>query len=179
MSGSTTTSDERSSTATTDSRSYPAADRNLRWGAYLLAVTGLMFLVHGVGFVYRALFVDAFELGVHSLGGVTPTELAASNPELAYYVDHLHVAIGGSYVAIGVAVAALAWYGVRRGRRWAYGTTILLPVLVLAISIPMHATGGFDYHTVEHLGPAGFGVPVLVVGAVLGFLGLRSTDDPT
>ncbi len=160
-----------------DGRESPARpSRFLHWGAVSIAVAGVMFVGYGLTFLYRAFYGDGFELGVHALGGVTRDQLAASNPELLYYVDHLHVNVAGLMVPVGIAMVVLAWYGVRRGQRWAFATTLVLPVVFLAFSLPMHFTSGFSYHALTHIGPAGVGAPILGVGAVLSYRGLRERD---
>lgn len=152
----------------------PAASHGrLRWGAYLIAVAGAMFVVHGIGMLYRAYFGSGFELGVHTLGGVTRGELAVTNPELLSYVDHLHVNVAALMIALGLAVIALAWYGIRSGQRWAWATAIGAPVVFLAFSLSVHQTVAFSFDAVLHLGPAGVGVPIFLAGIVLAHQGLR------
>jgi hypothetical protein len=120
MSGRTTEAGEQSRETTHDSGRSPAASiRTLRWGANLIAVAGLMFVANGLAMLYRAFFSSGFELGVHALGGVTRAELAGTNHELFHYVNHLHVNVAGLMVAAGIAMIALARYGIGRGHRWA------------------------------------------------------------
>lgn len=152
------------------------ADRRLRWGTYLLALSSLGFVANGLAMLYRVFFTPGFEAGVETLGGVTYAELAASNHELAHYVAHLHVNVAGLMVAAGVAMAALSWFGVRRGQRWALATTVAIPVVFLTHSLPVHGTAGFTYDALLHLGPGLVWLPALLVGGVLAALGLR-TDD--
>lgn len=148
--------------------------RNVRWGAYLIALSGIGFVANGVAMLYRVFFSAGFEAGVHALGGVTKAELASTNPELLHYVDHLHVNVAGLMVAAGVGVIALAWFGIRRGRRWALATSIAVPVVFLAHSLPIHQTAHFSFDALVHLGPGLLWLPALIVGAILSFVGLRT-----
>ena len=177
MSEPTTRDGESNAEAIVESVGRPAAtSRKLRWGAYLLGLSGSGLVANGLAMLYRALYGAGFEAGVAALGGVTRAELASANPELAHYVDHLHVNVAGLMVAVGLAVAALAWYGVRRGQRWAWATAVAAPAVFLAHSIPVHGTAGFAYDALSHLGPGAVWVPALLVGAVLSHLGLRSVE---
>ena len=173
----TTTDGERSTEAAIDSTAHTApTTRAVRWGAYLLALSGLGFVANGLAMLYRVLFAPGFEAGVETLDGATRGELAATHHEVVHYIDHLHVNVAGLMVAVGIAVIALAWFGVRRGQRWAWATTIALPVVFLAHSLPVHQTAGFTFDELTHLGPGLLWLPALIVGAVLAGHGLRSVD---
>lgn len=152
------------------------ASKKLRWGSRLLVATAVLFLVQGVGMIYRALVENRYELGVTDLGGVTATELAATNPAVQSYIDHLAVNLGGLMIAAGIAMGALVWYGVRSGHLWALAATVLVPTLYGLVGLPVHETVHFDYHQLLHLGPAGLGIPLLAVGAVLASQGIRSVN---
>ena len=175
MSEATPTDGESSDRALTDHTYAPAdAGRSLRWGAYLIAVSGIGFVVNALAMLYRVLFDPGFEAGVHALGGTTRAELAATNHEVVHYIDHLHVNVAGLMGAAGIAMIALAWYGVRRGQRWAWATAVAVPVVFLAHSLPVHQTAGFSFDALAHLGPGLLWLPALIAGAVLAHHGLRS-----
>ncbi|RXK50610.1 hypothetical protein [Halorientalis pallida] len=143
-------------------------------GAGLMTLAGLAFVGYGVVFFFRTFFGSGFELGVDTLGGVTAGELAAANPAIASYIDHLHVAVSGLLIAAGIGVAALAWYGVRSGQVWAWATAIVMPVVALGFALPMHYFDLFAHDWVSHLGPLYLATGVFLVGVVLSGLGLRA-----
>lgn len=173
----TTTKDESRSETLTDSTHLPAdTNRRLRWGAYLIALSGIGFIVNALAMLYRVFFDPGFEAGVDALGGVTRAELAATNPEVVHYIDHLHVNVAGLMAAAGVAMIALAWYGIRRGQRWTWAAAITIPLVFLVHSLPVHQTAGFSFDALAHLGPGLVWLPALLLGAVLAYHGLRSTD---
>ncbi|WP_336001499.1 hypothetical protein [Halorientalis halophila] len=145
----------------------------LRTGAALMVLAGVGFVGYGLVFLARTFFGSGFELGVDTLGGVTAGQLAASNPAMANYINHLHVAISGLLIAVGLAVAALAWYGVRSGQTWAWVTAVVVPVVALGFALPMHYGGLFAHDWVTHLGPIYLATAVFLVGAVLSGLALR------
>jgi hypothetical protein len=153
------------------------ANTGLRNGAVLMALAGLGFVGYGVVFLYRTFFGSGFELGVSALGGVTRAELAASNPEMLHYVDHLHVAVSGLLIGAGIGVVALAWYGVRSGQLWAWATAVAIPVVSLTIALPMHYFEFFAHDWVTHLGPIYLAVVVFVVGAILSYRSIRTVDE--
>lgn len=148
--------------------------RLLASGVALLVIAGAMFVLHGIGFIYRTYFTEGFELGVDRLDGVTATELATSHPGVASYIDHLHVSFAGLLIATGVGIAGLAYFGVRQGERWALATAVAVPLVFGMISIPIHQTVHFEFDALVHLGPAAVGLPVLLLGAVLAALAMRT-----
>ncbi|MEF8825195.1 MAG: hypothetical protein V5A27_02465, partial [Halapricum sp.] len=108
-----------------------STDPKLRQGAILIAVTGFGIVGYGLTFLYSAYLGTGFELGVDTLGGVTRADLAASNPEMLHYMDHLHVGLGGLLVALGITLIALGWNGVQRGYRWAVATSLGIALIAL------------------------------------------------
>lgn len=150
-------------------------DTRLRNGALLMTLAGLAFIGYGIAFLVRAIMGTGFEIGVATLDGLTRVDLAATHPETAYYISHAHVALAGFIIATGIAVAALAWYGVRTGQLWAWATAVIAPIVALGIALPMHYIGGFAHDWMTHLGPIYLAVIVFVVGAVLALLSLRSS----
>lgn len=153
------------------------SNRTLRWGWSLLALTGVVAILEGLGAAYRALTSDAFEPGVTALDGATAAELAANNPELASYVSHIQANGGFLAALLGVAIVALSWYGIRRGRRWALSTTVAVEGLYLAFLIPLHGLSAFEFHAVEHLAPVLVGLMLVVAGAALAYHGLSHVPD--
>lgn len=150
-------------------------NQELTWGWRLLALTGLIFVLQGLTSAYRALASDAFEPGVAALDGLSAAGLASTSPELASYVSHLQANGGMLAALVGLAVLALAWFGIRRGQRWAWSTTVGLEVLYLAFLVPLHGISGFDYHTAQHLGPVAVGIVIVAAGALLAHRGLSRT----
>jgi hypothetical protein len=153
---------------------HPAATRpdQLRLGSAIMALAGLGFVGYGAIFFARN-FTDSFlELGIgRDQVDVGRAEIEQFSPELYHYISHLHIAISGFIAAAGIAVAALAWYGVRRGEWWAWVTAVVVPVSALAVALPAHYPWGFD--TLGHLGLIYLATAVFVVGAALSLVALR------
>lgn len=147
---------------------------SLRWGAGLIAAAGALSIASGASTLYRSIADPGFEPGVGTLGGVSSHELAQTNPEVLEYITHLHVNFAGLAIAMGLAVVALAWYGIREGQRWAWTTALVLPTVFLAHSVPVHLTAGFSFHTLVHLGPLLVVVALLAAGGLLAHRGLAS-----
>lgn len=154
---------------TTGIRSVP--ETRLRTGSGLMALAGLAFIGYAVVFFVRN-FTDAFlELGIGSHEvSVGRTEIMEFSPSLLHYVSHLHIAVSGFIAATGLAVVALAWFGVRRGEAWAWVTAVAAPVLGLAVALPAHYPNSFD--TFVHLGPIYLATVVFVIGALLALPGV-------
>jgi hypothetical protein len=91
------------------------------------------------------------------------------------YIMHLHVAIAGFIAATAIAAGGLAWYGVRDGLWWAWIFAVIAPVVGLAVGLPMHYMGHFNYDWVSHLGPIYLGTLIYVVGTVVALVGLTQS----
>ncbi|WP_336344356.1 hypothetical protein [Halalkalicoccus ordinarius] len=154
-------------------------ERGLRHGSLLMALAGVAFIGYGLVFLARTFFGTGFELGVATLNGVTPADLDAVDPAIMHYINHLHVATAAFIIATGIAVAALAWYGVRSGQLWAWTTAIVAAVVGLGIALPMHYADLFTHNWVTHLGPIYLATIVFVVGAGLAYRGVRSEPQLT
>jgi hypothetical protein len=148
----------------------------LTQGAVLMLIGSLAFIGYAVVFLLRNFVGSGFELGVSTLNGVTPENLNALNPAIMHYIGHLHVATAGFIAATGIAVAALSWYGVRRGEWWAWIAAVVSPVVGLVIALPYHYAGTFEFNWVPHLGPIYVATIIFVVGALLA---LRALTRPT
>ena len=149
------------------------ADRSLRAGSAIMAVAGLGFIGYAVIFFVRN-FTDSFlELGMGpGEVNVGKEQIQAFSPSLYDYISHLHIAVSGFIAAAGLAVAALSWYGVRRGHLWAWATAVATPVLGLAVALPAHYPSDLD--TAGHLGLIYADTILFVVGAVLALRALAA-----
>lgn len=138
----------------------------LRVGSGLMSLAGIGFIGYGVIF-FILNFTDSFlELGIGAAQvDVGRTEIQGFSTDLYHYVSHLHIALAGFIAAVGLATAALAWFGVRRGQLWAFVTAVAAPVLALAVALPAHYPWGFD--TIGHLGLVYLATGLFVVGAAL------------
>jgi hypothetical protein len=158
---------------TTKSTPLPQTSQaSLRTGSAIMALAGVGFVGYAVIFFVRN-FTDSFlELGIGpSQVDVGKTEIEAFSPDLLHYISHLHIAVSGFIAAAGIAVAALAWYGVRRGEWWAWVAAVVVPVVGLAVALPAHYPWGFD--TIGHLGLIYADTVLFLIGTVLAYVGLR------
>ena len=147
-------------------------DARLRLGSAIMTLGGIGFVGYGIIFFVRN-FSDSFlELGIGTEQvDVGKPEIEQFSLELLHYISHLHIALSGFIAAAGIAVAALSWYGVRRGQWWAWVTAVVVPVFALAVALPAHYPGGFD--TIGHLGLIYADTLLFVVGAVMALVALR------
>ena len=145
---------------------YREESTALRVGVWLMTFGAIAFIGYAVIFFVRN-FTDSFlELGIGAEQvSVGKTEIEAFSPSLYHYIGHLHIAVSGFIAATGLAVAALTWFGVRRGYLWAWVAAVAAPVLGLAVALPAHYPYGFD--TIGHLGLIYLATAVFVVGAAL------------
>lgn len=135
------------------------------WGTDLVTVAGIGLVLYGLRFLIRN-FTGFIELGLTPahIGG-TPEQILAFSPHLYNYISHLQVAIAGLMIALGVAVSALAWWGIRAGQRWALWTAFAAPFVAVAVALPLHYVYGIA--TLGHLGPIYLVLALLVVGTVM------------
>jgi len=136
-------------------------------GAKLVAVAGIGLVGYGIMFLYRN-FNGFIELGLtpEHIGG-TPDQIQAFSPHLYEYISHLQVAVSGFIMALGVAVIALAWFGIRSGQRWALWTAFIAPVIGVGVALPLHFVYGFG--TLGHLGLIYLDALILLVGTVMAY----------
>src|SRR5499427_8677250 len=147
-------------------------EQSLRNGAALMVLGAAIFLVYAVVFFFRAFSSSGFELGVATLNGVTTQQLDGMSPAIMAYIRHLHVATAGFIAATAIAAGGLAWYGVCHGYWWAWITAVIAPVVGLAVALPLHWMGHFNYDWVSHLGSIYVGTIIYVVGALVALIGL-------
>jgi hypothetical protein len=140
-------------------------------GAYLIALAGLGVVLYGVFFLIWN-FTGFIEFGLTAeLVGGTPEQIQAFSPRLFHYISHLHINFSAVVIALGLAMIALAWFGIRRGERWALWAAVVPPVIALVIGLPVHY--GYGLATAGHLGPVYLILLVLVIGTVLSYRALR------
>jgi hypothetical protein len=157
-------------TATMASTAAPAA-RRLARGATVMAIAGIGFIGYGLLFFVQN-FTGFLELGISRAEvDVGRADIQRFSPSLYHYISHLHIALAGFIAACGLAVAALAWFGVRRGELWAWVTAVAVPVLALAVALPAHYPWHLD--TLGHLGLIYADTVLFCVGAALALAGLR------
>src|SRR5215213_1515965 len=144
----------------------------LKWGVYLMTLGAVAFIGYALIFFVRN-FTDSFlELGIGP-GQVDKGKdaIQAFSPDLYHYISHLQIAVSGFIAATGLAVAALSWFGVRRGYVWAWAAAVATPVLALVVALPSHYSWGFA--TTGHLGLIYLATVIFVAGAALSGKALR------
>ena len=150
----------------------------LKWGVIPMTLAAVAFIGYAAIFFVRNFTGGFLELGIGS-GQVASSkdEIKAFDNDLYHYISHLHLAVSGFLAATGFAVAALSWFGVRRGYVWAWIAAVAAPVLGLAVALPAHYPWGFD--TLGHLGLVYLATAIFVVGAMLALKGLVETSEST
>jgi hypothetical protein len=153
-----------------------AAAKRLSRGAAIMALAGIGFVGYGLLFFVQTV-TGFLELGIsHAEVDVGRADIQRFSPSLYHYISHLHIALAGFIAACGVAVAALAWFGVRRGELWAWVTAVVVPVLALAVALPAHYPYNLD--TVGHLGLIYADTVLFCVGAALALASLQRVRSP-
>ena len=150
----------------------PSTSSRSTLGANLVLVSGIGLIAYGLMFWYRN-FHGFTELGLTpDMVGGTPEQIQAFSPHLYHYISHLQVAIAGFLIAMGVGVIGLAWYGIRGGMRWAVWTAFAIPVVGVAIALPLHYVYGFA--TMGHLGLIYADAVILLGGTILALRDLKA-----
>src|SRR5215208_4233618 len=78
-----------------------------------------------IGFTSVKLGAATVALAGVGLIATTAEGLQRANPQLYHYISHLQVALSGFMIGLGIAVSALAWFGIRNGVRWALWSAFL------------------------------------------------------
>ncbi len=142
--------------------------RKARIGATIMALAGLGYVIQNVDFFFQNFSEDFLARGITiQQVGVTKAEIRAFNADLMEYISHLHIAVAGLAIALGIALSALAWFGVRSGFRWAWWTAMGAGVSAAIIGIPAHFVYGLA--TVGHLGPVFAVLLIFLIGATMSF----------
>ena len=148
----------------------------LKAGAALMTFASVAFIGYALVFFVRNFTGDFLELGIgQDQVASDKAEIQAFDNDLYHYISHLHLAVSGALAGTGLAVAALSWFGVRRGLQWAWAAAVAAPVLALAVALPAHYPWGFA--TIGHLGPIYLATAIFVVGALLALKGLGETSE--
>jgi hypothetical protein len=156
----------------TQSQTSPHTVATADLGAKVVALAGIGLVGHGILLLIQN-FTGWIELGLTpDLVGTTPEQIAAFCPQLHDYISHVQVPLRGLIVALGVTVVSLAWFGIRRGQKWALGTAFIAPVIALVISLHLHYIYSLD--TWGHLGPIYLAVVILIIGAVMSYNALKA-----
>ena len=164
-------------TATADIRTETDINaRRLKLGSTLMTFASIGFIGYAAIFLVRN-FTDSFlELGIGpNEVDVGREQIEAFSPTLFHYVSHLQIAVSGFIASTGVAVGALAWFGVRRGHTWAWVAAVAAPVLALGVALPAHYPWNLD--TIGHLGLIYLATGIFVVGALLCLPAMMRRDD--
>ncbi len=142
--------------------------RKARIGSALMVLAGLGYVLDSVHFFFKNFSDDFLEKGITIQEvGVTKAEIRAFNLDLMEYISHLHIAVAGLSIALGIAISALAWFGVRAGSSWAWWTVVGTVATAAVIALPAHFVYGLA--TVGHLGPVFAALLIFFIGAALSF----------
>src|SRR5512134_3662993 len=110
---------------TTQFQTSPRLVTSADLGAKVVALAGIGLIGYGILFLMWN-FTGFIEIGLTSDHvGSTPEQIAAFSPQLYDYISHVQVAVSGLIIALGIAVVAMAWFGIRTGQRWALWTAFL------------------------------------------------------
>jgi hypothetical protein len=151
------------------------ADRRLSRGGAIMALAGLGFVGYGLLFLVQN-FSGLLELGISEAEvDVGRVDIQQFSPTLYHYLSHLQIALAGFIAATGLAVAGLAWFGVRRGQPWAWVMAVVVLVLALAVALPAHYPYNLD--TIGHLGLVYADMVLFGVGAAMALSGLQASGE--
>jgi hypothetical protein len=161
------------STAFTDPPGSAREDPwELKLGSAVMVIGAVAFIAYAVWFLIRNFTGHFLEVGIGpEQVDVGRDQILAFSPKLYDYIRHLHIALSGFIAATGLAVALLAWFGVRRGYVWTWVSAVVVPIVGLAVAIPSHYPYGLA--TFGHLGLIYLATAVFVVGALIALGGLR------
>jgi len=151
------------------------AEDRLEMGARLIAIAGVAVLIYGIAFLILN-FTSFIETGLNpQLVGGDAQSIQSYSPTLYRYISHLQVNIAAFIIANGMMLTALAWFGVRRGERWALWTALLAYLVGLVVGLPIHYVYGLA--TLVHVGPFYLVTVLVLIGSGLAYSGLPRFSD--
>ncbi|MBI2868982.1 MAG: hypothetical protein HYX96_04060 [Chloroflexi bacterium] len=119
-------------------------------GAVIISLAGLGMVVYAAAFIFFSL-TRLIEIGLSAAElNRTSEQIQAFSPEVYNYINHVQVNLGAFIASAGLAVAALGWFGLRKGSAWSWWTITAMVAVWGMIGIPVHYPYGFG--TLEHLG---------------------------
>ena len=140
----------------------------IRRGARLIALVGIMQIVSNIHFLFVNFSDQFLERGISvEQVGVTKAQIRAFSPDLVNYVSHLHIAIAGYGMALGLGVTALAWFGIQRELRWTWWAAVTAIFTAATVGLPVHFL--YNLATVGHLGPPFALLTVFAIGAAMSY----------
>ncbi len=155
------------------------ADDRLETGARMIALAGVAVFIYGIVFLILN-FTSFIETGLSpQLVGGDAQSIQLFSPGLYRYISHLQVNIAAFIIGNGIMLTALAWFGVRRGERWALWTALVAYMVGLLIGLPIHYVYGLA--TLVHVGPFYVVTALVLIGsglALSGFPRLRDQSQP-
>lgn len=147
----------------------------LNWGSAAMALAGAGIFVYGLVFLILN-FTAFIELGLtRQLVGTSAAGLQTENPTLYNYISHLQVNLAAFIMVYGLALAALAWFGIRRGQPWALWTAVGSYLLGLVVALPIHYVYGLA--ALAHVGPFYLVTVAMLGGAWLSQAGMARTNN--
>ena len=146
----------------------------LNWGSATIALAGVAVFVYGL-IVLILNFTAFIELGLNrQLVGTDAAALQMNNPTLYNYISHLQVNLAAFIMGYGLVLAALAWFGIRRGQRWALWAALGSYLLGLVVGLPIHYVYGLA--ALGHVGPFYLVTVAVLVGTWLSFSGMQRAN---
>jgi cytochrome c oxidase subunit IV len=146
------------------------AEDRLETGGRLIAIAGVAVFIYGIVFLILN-FTSFIETGLSpQLVGGDAQSIQGFSPGLYRYISHLQVNIAAFIIGNGMMLTALAWFGVRRGARWALWTALLAYMAGLVVGLPIHYAYGLA--TLVHVGPFYLVTALVLIGSGLAYSGL-------
>ena len=130
--------------------------RHAWWGLLVVALTLVVF-----GIVDVLAGASADPAIARSLSGLTLAELESSAPEAYRLFDFMSRVNGWSLVLAGTLAAAVVIFGFRRGHRWAWWASWMLPIWAL---------GAAAFYLVAGLAPGQPPPPPMISGPIAAVL---------
>jgi|ERR1700730_6880785 len=146
------------------------AEDRLETGGRLIALAGVAVFIYGIVFLILN-FTSFIETGLsRQLVGGDAQSIQRFSTGLYRYISHLQVNIAAFIIGNGMMLSALAWFGVRRGERWALWTALLAYMVGLVVGLPIHYVYGLA--TLVHVGPFYVVTALVLLGSGLALSGL-------
>lgn len=96
---------------------------------------------------------------------VTKGQIVEFSPSFFHYFEHVTIDVSILMISLGIATAALSWFGVRQKHKWAYYAALTAFLITMIPGIFIHYPR--DLVSLAHLGPIYFNTVIFVIGALI------------
>lgn len=147
-------------------------NRNLNLGSILMTLGSLLLIPFGAVYYWNFFSGEDLEYGIDTeYVDVTKAEINEFSHSLLHFMEHTAIDVSVLMISLGLAIAALSWFGVREKMKWAYWVAVASFLFTMIPGIYIHYPRGLA--STSHLLPVYFNSILFVIGAIIAYPALK------